>query len=426
MKQPMATKLDNANYLSETFQTARGYFPALREPPGVFLDNPAGTQVPQQCGAAMAAYLNGATANSGGEYGPSVATDRNTQTAREKIARLVDAGPREIVFGPNMTALAFLLARALAPSMGPGDEIIVTDLDHDANIAPWLALRAERGVSIRTLPIDPLSYSINMEKLERLLNPRTRLLAIGWVSNVTGSIVDVGTAIEKAHRNGTLVFVDATQAVPHVPVRFNEIEADFIGFSMYKVFGPHMGVLVGREEHLRNFHPEGIRYANPLPPNRWEIGTPNFEAHAGTLGTFEYFDRLIELLGLAPEDYPGLFTGIAAYERLLSRKLIESIAGFPEINILGPANPDSTDSRAPTFALYSPVISARTLAHRLIERGFFVRSGFFHANHTLAHYGPGSETQGSLRVGLTHYNTFAEIASFAEALRESIASGGRD
>jgi selenocysteine lyase/cysteine desulfurase len=323
-----------------------------------------------------------------------------------------------------MTSLAFSAARALSPWIRSGDEIVVTAQDHDANIAPWLALAHEKGALVHTVPLNKQTHSVDLDELERVLNPRTRLAALGWVSNITGTITDIGAAISRIRTTNALVFLDATQAVPHLPVDFAESGADFMAFSAYKLFGPHMGLLVGKSALLQEFSPPNIRYATPEAPRSWEVGTQNFEAQAAALGTFEYFDSLSGAFGLKPNEHGKLFQEIQLHERMLSQRLLRLLESLP-LQILGITDPDQAMHRVPTFAVHAEQIDARALSDELISREFFVRNGHFHANHVLDAYGLAGTANGCLRAGLAHYNTLAEVDAFGDALTAILAPGGR-
>ncbi|HYF63929.1 MAG TPA: aminotransferase class V-fold PLP-dependent enzyme, partial [Herpetosiphonaceae bacterium] len=274
----------------------RGHFPALglthQGKPLVFFDNPGGTQVPQQMIDHTTAYLRRSVANVHGAFPTSQRTDAVIEECHAGLAALLGGEPDEIVLGANMTSLTFALSRSLARGWGPGDEIVVTTLDHDANVTPWRMAAEDRGATLVQVDIDPEDCTLDWADLERKLGPRTRLLAIGWSSNAVGTITDVKRAIDLARAAGALCFVDAVQAVPHMPCDVRALGCDFLACSAYKFFGPHVGVLWGKREHLAALTPYKVRPASEATPWRWETGTQNHEGQAGINGALEYLAGL--------------------------------------------------------------------------------------------------------------------------------------
>src|SRR6266568_2571845 len=311
----------------------RRYFPALAQTidnkQAIYFDNPGGTQVAQQVIDAMVAYFRESNANTQGAFITSQRTDQVIAAARSAMADFLHAtSPGEIVFGPNMTTLTFAFSRAIGKTLQAGDEIIVTTLDHDANVAPWLALQ-ERGVVIRTVDVQIENVTLDMEDMRAKITERTKLVAVGYASNAVGTINDVATVIRWAHQVGALVWIDAVQFAPHGPIDVQMLDADFLVCSSYKFFGPHLGILYGKTEYLERFPAYKVRPASDLAPDRWETGTQNHEGLAGLIGAIDYLGMLgreqsahgIEI----PEGYTGrqrelkvAMQAIMNYERGLS------------------------------------------------------------------------------------------------------------
>src|SRR5579871_5482953 len=270
----------------------RQYFPSLKQEMHgqrvIFFDNPGGTQVALQVIDAMTTYFRDANANTHGAFATSQRTDEVITRARLGMADFLHADPNEIVFGPNMTTLTFAFSRAIGKTLSPGDEIVVTVLDHDANVAPWLALQDERGVVIRTVDVHPENVTLDMEDMRAKIGERTKLVAVGYASNAVGTINDVATIIRWAHEAGALAWIDAVQFAPHGPIDVQALDADFLVCSSYKFFGPHLGILYGKAAHLASFPAYKVRPASNLAPDRWETGTQNHEGLAGLVGVIDY------------------------------------------------------------------------------------------------------------------------------------------
>src|SRR6266699_399251 len=271
----------------------RHYFPSLKQEihgkQVIYFDNPGGTQVPLQVIDGMVAYFREANANTMGAFATSRRTDEMIAHARSAMADFLHAAsPGEIVFGPNMTTLTFAFSRAIGKTLQAGDEIVVTVLDHDANVAPWLALQEERGVVIRTVDVHPENVTLDMEDMRNKINARTKVVAVGYASNAAGTINDVATIIRWAHEVGALTWIDAVQFATHGPIDVQQLDADFLVCSSYKFFGPHLGILYGKAEHLERFPAYKVRPASNSAPDRWETGTQNHEGLAGLVGTIDY------------------------------------------------------------------------------------------------------------------------------------------
>jgi cysteine desulfurase family protein (TIGR01976 family) len=303
----------------------RPQFPALQQEvngqTAVYLDGPGGTQVPQGVISAMSTYLTQGGSNTGGPFVTSQRSDAIVEAARAAVADLLNAQPREIAFGQNMTSLTFSLSRALARRWQPGDEIIVTNLDHDANISPWLLAAEERGVTVRWLDFDPADCTLYLDQLPDLLNEKTRLLAITAASNAVGTIPDISKATKLAHAAGALVYVDAVHYTPHGPLDVKAIGCDFLACSAYKWFGPHTGILYGKYELLEELTAYKVRPAPTHTPGKWETGTQSFESLAGVTAAIDYLAQLGE--GAArPDQLRSAMQRIKQYEQQISQRFL--------------------------------------------------------------------------------------------------------
>jgi cysteine desulfurase family protein (TIGR01976 family) len=402
----------------------RGQFPALQQTdeqgrPFVYFDGPGGTQVPRSVIDAMADYLTRANANHDGAFATSQRSDQIIVEARQALADFFNApSPDEVVFGPNMTTLTFNISRAIARDLKPGDEIVVTRLDHDANIAPWQALE-ERGVVVRHADFNPADCTLDMDGLAALIGERTRLVAVGYASNAVGTINDVRRIGEMAHAAGAWVYVDAVHYAPHGPIDVQAIDCDFLVCSAYKFFGPHMGVLYGRYDLLDRLRAYKVRPASDQPPDKFETGTKNHEGMAGTAAAVNYLADLGAELGASfAGDLPG-FTGrrlqlkaamvaIRAYERPLVGKLIAGLQAIPGVTLYGITDPAHFDRRAPTVAFTLEGYTPRQVAERLGQAGIFVWDGNYYALAVTERLGV-EESGGMVRLGIAHYNTLEEV-----------------
>ena len=409
----------------------RSQFPALsicdEGRTRVYLDNPAGTQVPIRVLDRMREYLVSANANCGGAFRTSVVTDALLEESRQAAADLLNAeSGDQIVFGPNMTTLTITLAHTLAHEMQPGDEIVVTRLDHDANVAPWLRIAEERQVKIRWLDFNPETGILDTDSLEPLLNRKTRLVAIGYASNLLGTINPVKRIIHMAHAVDALVFVDAVHYAPHGPIDVQDLNADFLVCSPYKFFGPHQGVLWGRPELLKRLRAYRVRPAGSVSPGKWETGTQSHESIAGTLGAVEYLAGVGAEFGQAysgeRSDVRGrrlhLHCGmrvIQDYERQLSEHLIGGMLKIPGLKIRGIKDRDQFGKRVPTVSFTHEEDSPERIARRLAEHNVYVWHGHSYAVEAVERMGL-TEGGGVVRVGPVHYNSTEEIDVFLSVL----------
>ena len=419
---------------SSTVAQLRAEFPALqqtfRNRPLIFFDGPGGTQVHESVIEAMTRYLTEANSNIHGAFLYSQRTDETVTAARQALADFVNAPrPEEIIFGPNMTTLTFNISRAIGKTLRPGDEIVVTRLDHDANIAPWMAL-AERGVTVRHVDFDPADCTLDMEEMSTLITERTKLVAVGYASNAVGTINDVRKIAEMAHAVGAWVYVDAVHYAPHGPIDVQALDCDFLVCSTYKFFGPHLGVLYGRYELLATLPAYKVRPANDNPPYKFETGTGNFEAMAGATATVDYLASVGRRFGEAFSDQFSNFAGrrlelktamlaTQTYERGLLERLITGLQQIPDIHIYGITDPARFDHRVPTVSFRMAGVHPRRVAQRLAEANVFVWDGNFYALAVTERLGIESPSLGGLvRVGVAHYNTAEEVDTLLGVLAD--------
>lgn len=387
--------------------------------PRVYLDNPAGTQVPRGVADAILRCAIETNANLGGYFTTSVAAGEMMANARAGMADFLGAGsPDEIVVGPSMTALTFALSRSLAREISAGDEIVVTRMDHDGNIAPWLEIARERGASIRWIPFDRQSWSIRPSALERCLSAKTRVVAFTYASNLTGSVNDVRSLCELARQFGALTYVDAVQYAPHRAIDVEALGCDFLACSAYKFFGPHLGVVWARKELLEKLYAYKVRPQPSAVPAKFELGTPQIELHAGLLAAVEYFAWLGSLVGATGARRARIrdaFAAIADLESQLVRRLIEGLTRSSGVTICGISDPKCFDRRVPTVSFTHERIASSTIACELARRNIFVWSGHNFALETVRSLNI-SEDEGVVRIGLVHYNTVADVDAVLEAL----------
>jgi cysteine desulfurase family protein (TIGR01976 family) len=402
----------------------RAQFPALGVGGRIYLDGPGGTQMCAPAMRAMLGHLETGTANLGGAFRTSIDTGALSDAAHAAMADLLGARAEDIAFGPNMTTLTLSVSRALARDWREGDEIVVTRLDHDANVAPWLLAAEDRGVIIRWLDFDPDSGALRLDTLPALLGSRTRLVAVGGASNAIGTLNDLAAVagIVKAHSDAVL-FVDAVQSVPHVVTDVTSLGCDLLVCSPYKFFGPHHGVLWGRAELLEKLRAYKVRPATDWPAShRFETGTPSFEAQAAVTGTIDYFDRLGA--HFAPgavtrvERLRGALHAFQAYEEQLSSRLLDGLRTIPGVKLWGPP---TISGRVPTFGLTIANCRPDQAAEALARREIFAWSGHFYAVEVVARLGL-ADSGGLLRLGLCHYNTIEEIDRTLEALDQIAGS----
>jgi cysteine desulfurase family protein (TIGR01976 family) len=421
--------------VATAFDTAyvRSQFPALAQTvnghPTVFLDGPGGTQVPQRVIDAISDYLRRDNANTGGAYATSRNTDAMIAEARSAMADFLNCAAGEVVFGPNMTTLTYGMSRAIGRELGPGDEIVVTRLDHDANVSPWLALE-EKGVTIRWAEFNEEDCTLDLADLASKINSRTKLVAVGYASNAVGTINPVKEIVRLAHAAGALAYVDAVHYAPHGLIDVADLDCDFLVCSTYKFFGPHMGVLFGKREHLTRLRPYKVRPLTDAVPNRWEWGTLNHECIAGITACVDYLADIGERATTTATSgrraaIISAFEAIQRYEHELMQRLISGLLKIAELKIYGITDPARFAERCPTLAVRVIDQSAEqtppALATRLGERGIFTWDGNYYALNLTERLDV-EKSGGFLRIGLAHYNTAEEVDRFLAVLREIVES----
>jgi cysteine desulfurase family protein (TIGR01976 family) len=395
-------------------EALRAGFPALgREQNGrpvVFLDGPGGTQVPQRVVDAVASYLTDTNANAGGAFATSEASDAMVDEAHAAVADFLGArSPEEIKFGYNMSTLTLHIGRSIGATLGPGDEIVVTTLDHEANVSTWEAMAADRGVTVRKVDIREDDVTLDLEDLESKLSARTRLVAVGYASNAVGTINPVREIVARAHEVGALTYVDAVAFAPHAPIDVQAIDTDFLVCSAYKWFGPHLGALYGKADVLDSLPAFKVRPAH----DRFETGTAAFESIAGTLAATDYLRDVGRRYGrpTAASRRAELVAGMTAivdYERRLVTRLIDGLATIPGLTIHGITDRARSDERVPTVSVSIDGVHPRAAAEELGRRGIFVWDGDFYATGLIERLGRAG-SGGVLRLGLVHYNTSDEV-----------------
>jgi len=404
----------------------RSQFPSLAQTvngdPAVFLDGPGGTQVPQRVIDAISGYLTTSNANTCGAYATSRRTNAVIDDARAAVADFLGCDPDEIVFGPNMTTLTYAMSRAIGRELGPGNEIVLTHLDHDANISPWRALE-ETGATIRFAEINHEDCTLDMNDLADKISGHTRLVAAGYASNAVGTINPVKQVVQLAHDRGALAYIDAVHYAPHGPINVRELDCDFLVCSTYKFFGPHMGVLYGKRKHLKCLQPYKVRANTEAIPNRWEWGTLNHECIAGIAACVDYLADLGRR-GDRPATTRraallAAYHAIQKHERILAERLIRGLAAIPRLKIYGITDPRRFDQRCPTIAVRIAGYTPLELATALGERGFFTWDGNYYALNLTERLDV-EKDGGFLRIGLVHYNTSEEIDRLISTLREIV------
>jgi cysteine desulfurase family protein (TIGR01976 family) len=409
-------------------ESLRARFPALSVlhdgRPMAFFDGPGGTQVPDTVIEAVTRYYRETNANHGGAFETSARSDAIVDEAHRAMVDLFGAAsPDEITFGANMTTLTLHVSRSISATMQPGDEIVVTGLDHEANVGPWRSAAGDRGLRVRTLDVDLADCTLDLADLDRVLGPRTRLLAVGWASNAVGTINPIAVLAQRAHDVGALVYVDAVHFAPHVAMDVAAAGADFVVCSTYKFFGPHAGVLYGRRDVLDRLPSYKIRPARL----RFETGTANFEGIAGALAAVEYLADVGRSHGDAGASathptHPTRRDAIVAamhairrYEMALYERLASGLEAIDGVRLYGITDHSRFDDRTPTAALTIDGVSPHAAAHALGRQGIAVWDGDFYATGVVERLGL-ADSGGLLRIGLTHYNTSTELDRLLEAL----------
>ena len=424
----------------------RAQFPSLAQTvnghPAAFLDGPGGTQVPQRVIDAIADYLRHDNANTGGAYATSRRTDAMIAGARAAMADFLHCGADEVAFGPNMTTLTYAISRAIGRDLKPGDEIVVTRLDHDANVSPWLAMAEDRGVTVRWAEIHDEDCTLDMADLTSKINSKTKLVAAGYASNAVGTINPVKEIVRLAHAAGALAYIDAVHYGPHGLIDVAALDCDFLVCSTYKFFGPHMGVLFGKREHLKQLRPYKVRPNTNAIPNCWEWGTLNHECIAGITACVDYIADLgresckmrmphPSRLSKGGNDAAGTsgskterrvaieaaYAAIHEHESSLLHRVMKGLQQISGLKIYGIVDPARFDERCATLAVRISGHTPLELATKLGDRGFFAWDGNYYALNLTEHLDV-EKSGGFLRLGFVHYNTAEEVDHLLAALRE--------
>ncbi len=414
-------------------EAIRAQFPALHQPTEggkipLFLDNPAGTQVPQSVIDAVTAYYTHMNANSGGIFAGSHQNDAMVQRVRELAADFLNApSADEIVFGANMTTLNFALSRALGKTLSPGDEIVLTRMDHDANVQPWRRIAEDYNLVVRWADIHTDDCTLDMDSLEAALTERTKIVATVHASNAAGTINPVKQIADMAHAAGALYVIDGVQSTPHIPIDVQAIGCDFFLCSAYKYFGPHIGVMWGRYDLLGSLPVYKVRPSKDKPPHRWETGTPSFETIAAVGAALEYLAKIGREYGAdyrvefsdfsgTRQDLKAAMTVLGVYERELAAHLIEVLQRTPGVRIAGITDPKRLNERVPTVIFTKEGYTPLAINEHLASNTIYAWNGNYYAVEIMKRLG--YEENGMVRVGLAHYNTHAEIDRFGEMLAE--------
>jgi cysteine desulfurase family protein (TIGR01976 family) len=402
----------------------RSQFPGLnairegRSP--IFLDGPGGTQVPQQVIDAIVHYLRTCNANHGGVFRTSLESDAIVHAAHEAAADLLNApSVEEIVFGPNMTTLTFHLSRAIGRTLKPGDEVLVTCLDHDANVSPWVLAARDAGATVKRVDIHPEDCTLDMEDFKMQLGPRTRMVALTCASNGVGTVNDVKTLTRLAHEVGAWVFLDAVHYAPHGLIDVQDWGCDFLACSAYKFFGPHIGILWGKRELLAELPAYKVRPSSNALPDRWMTGTQNHECLAGVTAAVNYLGQIWPDNRSARRraHLCSAMSAICSYERGLADRLLDALAQRPRFKVWGITQPDQRDRRVPTVSITVPDRPAQAIAEHLASREIYTWSGNMYALELTERLGL-EEKGGLLRIGMVHYNTIEEVDRLITALDE--------
>lgn len=402
----------------------RSQFPSLQlqvnGQPAAFLDGPAGTQVPTQVMHAIQSYFVGASANTGGAFLTSQRTDQVIAGTRAAMADFFHCEKDEVVFGQNMTTITFAISRAIGRELKAGDEILLTMLDHDANFSPWKALE-EKGVIIRQVDILEADCTLDLDDLKRKLSPKAKVVAATYASNAVGTINPVAEIVKLAHWAGAMAYIDAVHYGPHGLIDVKALDCDFLVCSPYKFFGPHMGTLYGKREHLQRLKPFKVRPATDQVPERWETGTQAHELIAGIGGAVEYLAELGKhcepSVATRREALVAAYAATVAYEKTLITRLIEGLQTIPGVRIYGITDPAQFDQRCSTLSLRIGNHNPTAIATFLGERGIFTWDGNYYALNLTERLGVEARG-GMLRIGLVHYNTMDEVERLLVALRE--------
>jgi cysteine desulfurase family protein (TIGR01976 family) len=401
--------------------SVRSQFPSLARTldgrPVVFVDAPGGSQVPGSVVDAMAGYLRTSNANTHGVFPTSQETDGVIDEAHRAGADLLGVDPDEIVFGPNATTLMFAISRSVARTLRPGDEVVVTRLDHDANIRPWIMAAEDAGASVRWVEFQKDDVTLDRDSFESALSERTKVVAFTLASNAVGTVTPAAELARLVHElTDAIVVCDGVHLAQHRRIDVRAIGADVVVCSPYKIFGPHLGILFGRRELLSSLRPYKVRPARDTLPHAFETGTQNHEGYAGWIAAVDYLAELGEQgRGRRVALATAFEQTIGPWENALSRRFLEGLDEMPDIRLVGIADPERLDERTPTFAIRAGDRHPAETAKALAERGIYVWDGHYYALELMERLGL-QQSGGAVRVGFCHYNTPAEVDRVLEEL----------
>jgi len=406
----------------------RALFPSLKRRiagrEAIYLDNPAGTQVPQSVAAAIADVIINRNANLGGSFATSREAVGVVNDAHQAMADLLGAASgEEIIIGPNMTTLTYHLSRTIAREWGPGDEIIVTRMDHEGNVGPWVQAAQDRGIAIRWVPFSEASWQVEPEALKAALSPKTKLLALSYASNLTGSINHVKELVGIARAAGVLTYVDAVQFAPHGLVDVAELGCDFLACSAYKFFGPHLGIVWGRKAALEALKPYKLVCSANALPGRFETGTPQIELLAGLTAAVDHFATMGELAGTKGsrrDKIAAAYAAAIAHENPLAQRLIDGIIGIDGVKIRGISDGKRLAERVPTVSFTVEGVTPASLVELMNAEGIFCWAGHNYAWGVVHQLGI-DPASGVVRIGIANYNTREEIDATIESVTRNLA-----
>jgi cysteine desulfurase family protein (TIGR01976 family) len=397
----------------------REQFPALEREhnghPVAYFDAPGGTQTPRVVVDAVSDYLLNHNANTHWEYPTSHETDAIIESARHTFADFLNASANEIVFGPNTTSIIYHLSRALGRTLGAGDEILITELEHHANVAPWQALVKERGVTLNVAQMDPETGQLDWNDFDRLISPRTKVVAFGAGCNALGTVNDYRRAVERAHAVGALALIDAVHYAPYFLCDVKEMDCDFLTCSAYKFYGPHVSAFFGKKDLLESIDFPKLEPAPNIGPERVEMGTLNHEGIAGAAAAIDFYASLVDNLRPRREQLEAAFAGLRAHSAPQVKRLWEELSAINGVRLYGP--PPHVD-RTPTIAFVTDKVASTDVARRLSERGLFVSHGDFYAQTVVDRLG--LQPEGLVRVGCACYTSDDEVDRLIEAVRETV------
>ncbi len=386
----------------------------------VYFDNPGGTQICQRSIDRMNDYLVRANTNTHGPFITSRLTDHLIEETHEALADFVGASdPGEIVFGQNMTTLTLHLSRSIGRTLGPEDEVVVTRMDHDANISPWLLMARDAGCTVRWIDFDPSTYRYDLASIDAAITSKTKLVAVNYASNAIGTVNDVAMVVERAHAVGALVYVDAVQFAPHFLTDVNAINCDFLTCSAYKFYGPHQGLVWGRRELLESLEPYKVRPADNTLPSRFETGTQSHEGMAATLGAIDHFEWIGATMGGGGETRRDRLTSgfkvMAEYEKDLCQHLVDGLLAIPGVTVHGLTASEDMSDRVPTVGIVKAGEHPDAMAEKLAAANIFVWPGHYYAIEVIERLGL-TDAGGMLRIGLGQYNTREEVDALLNVL----------